>query len=150
MSKIENQIIGTWELVQFSLKNLTNGQSLAPYGKSPIGTLLFSTDGYMSVAIMEEGRVNFLKESLLAGSTEEKVRALETYLSYSGLWKIVDDKIFVDVKVSLLPNWTGVEHFRTFQLDDNILTFQTPVIKQGENEVMAELSWKRVGTDAKK
>ncbi len=143
MNKAENQIIGTWELTHFELINLTVDKSITPYGTNPIGTLIFSADGYMSVAIMANDRKHFITESLQLSSIEEKTHAIETYLSYSGLWRIEDDKIFVDVKVSLLPNWTGVEHSRTFQIKEDTLTFQTPKIKQGEYEIMVELSWKK-------
>lgn len=137
----DNLIIGTWMLTSFELKNLTLNKTHYPYGQNPTGTLIFSSDGYMSVAIMSDNRRDFAIESLLGASLEEKANAAETYLSYSGRWRIEQDKIFVNVLVSLLPNWKNKEHFRTFQLSSGNLLFQTPIIKQGESEILIELSW---------
>ena len=75
---------------------------------------------------------------------QEKIKAIETYLSYSGTWKIDNDKIFVTVLVSLLPNWTDKEHYRYFKISGDKLTFQTPTIKQGDNEIRVELLWRKL------
>ena len=144
MSNLESQIIGTWELTRFELLNLTSNQSIFPYGTSPKGILIFSAEKYMSVAIMANDRKPFVTESLQFASTEEKTKAIETYLSYSGSWNIEQDKIYVDVKVSLLPNWTNVTHYRTLQHEGDTLSFQTPKIKQGNQEMIVELDWKKV------
>lgn len=144
MSNLESQLIGTWDLKRFELLNLTSNQSIYPYGTSPKGILIFSAEKYMTVALMANDRKAFATESLQFASVEEKTKAIETYLSYAGLWRIEDDKIFVDVKVSLLPNWTDATHYRTLQLEGDTLSFQTPIIKQGTQEIRVELQWERV------
>ena len=144
METEKQKITGTWKLISFELINKSAGKIFYPYGKNPVGTLIVSSDNYMSVAVMADNRENFSTESIQTASEVEKARAMETYLSYSGTWKIIDDKIFVSVMVSLLPNWTNKEHYRYFQIDNDKLTFQTPPIKQGEREMYIELSWTRI------
>jgi len=144
MQTENKEIIGAWKLVSFELINKTTGKIWYPYGKAPIGTLIFSADHYMSVALMADKRENFAAESIQMGTDREKIMAAETYLSYSGSWDIKDEKIFVTVHVSLLPNWIGKEHFRFFQIHGDKLFFQTPTVKQGDNESYVELSWTKI------
>ena len=118
MKASQQQIIGSWKLNNFELKNLTVNKSIFPYGKEPIGILIFSADGFMSVSIMSDNRINFEVESLQMSSAEEKISAIDTYLSYAGKWRIENDRIYVEVITSLLPNWKDKEHYRTFQLND--------------------------------
>ena len=141
MDKLNKKILGSWKLNNFELKNLTTNKSVFPYGENPIGILLFSEDGFMSVSIMSDKRTNFETESLQMSSSKEKISAIETYLSYSGKWKIVNNKIFVRVITSLLPNWKDKEHYRTFRLNEKKLSFQTPIMKQGNFEIVIELNW---------
>lgn len=139
-----DKLIGTWKLLSFELINKTSDRIFYPYGKNPIGTLIFSADNYMTVAIMTDNRENLSVESIQMATDQGKIKTIETYLSYSGTWNIENDKIFVTVLVSLLPNWTNKEHYRYFKILDNKLSFQTPTIKQGDNEVHIELSWIKV------
>jgi hypothetical protein len=140
----EKLIIGTWILERFELKNLSLNKTHYLYGQNPIGILIFSSDGYMSVTIMSDNRKNFAVESLLGASLEEKANAAETYLSYSGRWRIDKDKIFVTVLVSLLPNLKNKEHFRTFQITNENLLLRTPIITQEESKILIELSWQKL------
>ncbi|GAB3326961.1 hypothetical protein GCM10027299_26800 [Larkinella ripae] len=139
-----NSIIGAWRLLRFDAKNVVTNKVYQLYGPDPVGTLLLSEDGYMSVAIMARNRTDFPVESLQGASTEAKAHACETYLSYSGRWRIEDTKIFVHVLVSLLPNWTNKEHYRRFHLEADTLTFQTPILQTGGSETVIELSWARM------
>tara|TARA_A100000171_G_scaffold7797_1_gene5904 strand:- start:5656 stop:6090 length:435 start_codon:yes stop_codon:yes gene_type:complete len=141
MKTPQQQIIGSWKLNNFELKNLTVDKSIFPYGKEPIGILIFGADGFMSVSVMSDNRINFEVESLQMSSAEEKISAIDTYLSYAGKWKIENDRIYVEVITSLLPNWKDKEHYRTFQLNDKTLSFQTPKMKQGDFDILVELDW---------
>jgi len=80
--KTENaNIIGTWELISFELINKTANKTFYPYGKTPIGTLIFSPDHYMSVAIMADNRENFTVESIQTGTEPEKIPAAQPLMS---------------------------------------------------------------------
>lgn len=136
-----DKLIGTWKLLSFELINKTSDKIFYPYGKNPIGTLIFSVDNFMTVTIMADNRENLSVESIQMATEQEKIKTIESYLSYSGTWRIDNDKIFVTVLVSLLPNWTNKEHYRHFKISGNKLTFQTPTMKQGDNEIYIELSW---------
>lgn len=137
----KNNLVGSWKLLSFQLKYKNSEKFVCPYGLKPIGTLLFCEDGLMSVSIMANNRNNFSNESIQMASVEEKIQAIGSYLSYSGRWRIEDNKIFVNVLVSLIPNWVNKEHFRYFTLEKNNLTFITPQIYQTNEEVYIELIW---------
>lgn len=141
MTNAKDNLIGTWRLLGFELINKTANKTLYPYGKSPIGTLILGADNFMAVTIMADNRENLSVESIQMATDQEKIKSIETYLSYSGTWRIDSDKIFVNVLVSLLPNWTNKEHYRHYKISDDKLIFQTPTIKQGDNELYIELTW---------
>lgn len=140
---IEEKLIGTWRLQRFVLINKTTGKAFSPYGDSPIGTLIFSADHVMTVAIMSGNRENLPVESIQLATEQQKSKLAESYMSYSGTWKLEGDKVIVHVLVSLLPNWTNKEHFRYVKLTEDQLLFRAPEMKQGENEIYIELSWTR-------
>lgn len=97
----------------------------------------------MTVAIMSGNRENLPVESIQLATEQQKSKLAESYMSYSGTWKLEGDKVIVHVLVSLLPNWTNKEHFRYVKLTEDQLLFRTPEMKQGENEIYIELSWTR-------
>lgn len=54
----KEKFVGTWKLRSFEVK-LPDGSVEYPYGKSPVGYLVYSLDGYMSAVIMDKDRENF-------------------------------------------------------------------------------------------
>ena len=105
-----------------------DGQVTYPFGRDAVGYYLFAENGYMSAAIMGAHRPKFGAGDVLGGTTEEKVAAAETYISYCGKYEIQADKLVVHVEVSFFPNWIGVDQVRLFELTDNnnTLTLSTP------------------------
>ena len=98
----------------------------------------------MSVAIMTSNRPHFSLDDILGGSIEEKAFATETYLTYCGTYKIVEDKIIHQIEVSLFPNWTGIDQVRYFELKGNRLTLSTPLLLLRGKKQTAHLVWERV------
>ncbi len=80
----------------------------------------------------------------MGGSTEEKVAAAETYISYNGKYEIQGDRVVVHPEVSFFPNWVGVDQVRIWELEDNRLTLSThSLLIRGEPQT-AHLVWERV------
>ncbi len=66
------------------------------------------------------------------GSTEEKVHAVDTYVSYCGRYEFQGDVVIHHVELSLFPNWVGVDQERLAELRGNRLTLSTrPMVLGG-------------------
>jgi hypothetical protein len=139
----QKRFVGTWRLVSFHIKTL-DGKVTYPYGPDAVGYYIFSESGYMSVALMPTNRHKFADGDLMGGSTEEKVAAAETYISYSGKYEIQGDKLVVHPEVSSFPNWVGVDQVRIWELEGNRLTLSTPPLLIRGVQQTAQLVWERV------
>ena len=137
-----NPIVGTWKLVSWENRT-TDGQVSYPFGKEATGYILYSAEGYMSVAIMTDCP-HFVSGDVLGGTPEEKAGAMETYVSYCGRYEIQDGSVIHHIEVSLFPNWVGVQQKRFFNFEGNQLQLSTPPILQQGKEQTGHLIWQRV------
>ena len=133
--------IGTWRLA--SVETRTEDGSLHRKG-ARTGYIIYSTDGYMSVAFMKEGRSEFASGDIRGGTVEEKVEALNGYISYSGRYEVIGDRVYHNVEVSLFPNWIGDKQERFYEFDGNRLTLSTPSQLVGGMMLSSHLVWERV------
>lgn len=139
-------LIGTWRLR--SWKNVaSDGTSVDPLGKHPVGFIFYNHDGYMSVEIMAAHRSPYHDADVFGGTSEERSDAISTYLSYSGPFELLADQDTVvhHIEVCSYPNWIGNAQVRFAKLDGDVLVLSTkPMVFQGL-ERRAELVWERVG-----
>jgi hypothetical protein len=140
----KNAFTGTWKLLSYEI--LTEGRVTYPYGKNPVGYIIYAEDGYMSVAFMEPNRNRFAAGSLRAGTKEEKVGALDSYQSYSGRYEIRGDAVVHHVEVSLFPNNRGIDLVRTFKFKGSRLTLTPPPTIVNGKEQTSQLVWERIKT----
>ena len=68
-----NPLIGAWRLVAY--EGHTGDDVLYPLGEDATGYIMYTADGYMSVAMMAAGRTNFAGGDMFAGTDEEKIAA---------------------------------------------------------------------------
>jgi hypothetical protein len=140
---IHNALVGTWRLVLWENRS-ADGRITYPLGKDAEGLIVYGDDGYMFVAIMRARRAPFDAGDLLRGSAEEKAQAAETYVSYCGRYDFDGDRVVHHVKLSLFPNWVGVDQERLVEIAGDRLTLSTrPILLEG-TEQTAHLVWKRV------
>ena len=141
------ELVGTWRLVSAEYKAVDSSVStrvIYPYDREPEGYLVYSEDGYMSVAVMSKDRGAFASGDRLGGTTEEKVRAADAYLSYCGSYELRGNRVVHHIKVSLFPNWVGTDQERLFELaDDTLMLSTTPFLFGGAMRI-GQLIWKRV------
>jgi hypothetical protein len=105
---------------------------------------MYSEDGYMSVAIMSTNRPKFASGDLWGGTTEEKVAAADTYVSYCGKYEVQADKVIHHIDVSFFPNWSGDDQTRFFKFEGDRLSLSTPPFLVAGIQQTAHLIWERV------
>ncbi len=139
-----NPLIGTWRLISWETRSVDGQKINYPFGKDAVGYIMYNQDGYMSVTISRPSREKFAAGDLLRASTQEKVQAAETYVSYCGQYEFRGETVVHHVELSLFPNWVGVEQERLVKLRGEQLTLSTrPMLLRGEPQT-AHLIWERV------
>ena len=138
-----NPLVGSWRLVSCEFRG-ADGHIRYPYGRDLAGYILYGEDGYMSVSIMGADRPRFAADDLRGGTTEEKVAAADSYVSYSGTYEIRGDRVIHHIEVSFFPNWVGGDQERIFELDGDDLSLSTPPLLVNGVQQAAYLLWKRV------
>jgi hypothetical protein len=132
---------GAWRLV--SIETRQEDGELFRRGERT-GYLLYTDDGYVSVAFMKEGRPKFASGDIRGGTVEEKVAAVEGYVSYCGRYEVGEDTVIHHIEVSLFPNWVGVRQERAYEFDGDRLTLSTPLMLVGGRQLSTHVIWERV------
>ncbi|MFH1178751.1 MAG: lipocalin-like domain-containing protein [Candidatus Bathyarchaeota archaeon] len=136
-----DDFIGTWKLV--SVETRREDGSLHRKG-TRTGYIIYSADGYMSVAFMKEGRKVFAAGDIRGGTVEEKVEAIDGYVSYCGKYEVAEDRVIHDIEVSLFPNWVGDKQERFYRFEGDTLTLSTPLQLVGGINLSSHLVWEKV------
>ena len=139
-----NSLIGTWRLVSWENRNEV-GDFDYPFGRDAFGYITYTKSGFMFVAIMTSNRPHFSSDDILeGGSIEEKALAAETYLTYCGTYKIMENRIIHQIEMSMFPNWSGIDQERFFVLKGDKLILSTPLLILGGKKQTTHLVWERV------
>jgi hypothetical protein len=140
LSSIDD-FVGTWKLVSIDTRKADG--SLHRSGKRK-GYIVYSADGYMSVAFMKEGRSEFAAGDIRGGKVEEKIEAFNGYISYSGPYEVKGGSVFHNIEVSLFPNWIGEKQEIFYEFEGKRLTLSTPLQLVGGMQLSSHLVWKKV------
>jgi hypothetical protein len=133
-------LIGTWRLQSFHLRT-SDGEVTYPYGPDAVGYYLFSESGYMSVVVMAPDRPTFVSGDLMGGTTTERVKAAETYISYTGRYRVDGDQLVVHPEAAFFPNWIAVDQVRIMSLEGDLLDLSTPPMLLAGRQQTAHLVW---------
>jgi hypothetical protein len=140
LSSIDD-FVGTWKLASIDTRKADS--SLHRSGKRK-GYIVYSADGYMSVAFMKEGRSEFTAGDIRGGTVEEKIEAFNGYISYSGPYEVTETSVFHNIEVSLFPNWIGEKQERFYKFNGKRLTLSTPLQLVGGMQLCSHLVWEKV------
>ena len=135
-------LIGAWRLVSYEVRS-ESGEVSYPLGRDLVGSLIYTDDGHVAATLMRPGRPAFKAGDILGGTVEEKVGAVNGYVSYCGTFRVESGKVLHRVEMSLFPNWIGTEQERFLSLDGGRLDLRTaPFELQGKRQ-SAHLIWER-------
>jgi hypothetical protein len=142
------RLIGGWLLESFVETDVEMGTESHPFGRSPLGSIIYTRTGLMSAQVQGEGRTLFKSGDVFRGEPEEYMAAGQSYLAYSGEYSVDEatSRVFHDVKVSFFPNWVGVRQVRVldFEADRLRFSFERPIRSNGRLKSSA-VTWKRLG-----
>lgn len=124
-------------------------EQLLPMGESPVGFIVYTADGFMSVNIMRSARPQMLTGDFVNASDEEKALAFTGYLGYCGRYEVMQDKVYHDIEAASYPNWVGERQVRHLSWDGEILRLQAQPRNVNGVQVSATIDWKRLGNEAR-
>jgi hypothetical protein len=138
-------LIGTWKLISCEA-HLPDGEVKYPYGKNPIGMLVYDPSGHMCIMMMRRGRPNFSSDDPLGGNPEEIRSAYEGFDAYCGTYEI-DRKgqiVIHHLEGSKFPNWVETDKVKFFELAQDRLVLSTTPIMAGDEQWVVRSMWSRV------
>jgi hypothetical protein len=138
-------ILGAWVLVSWTAE--VDGEVNTPLGSDPVGTIVYTTDGYMSAQLMRRDRQAYDRADIDGGTAEQIVAAASGYLAYSGPYRVDGSTGVVHhhVEVSLLPNWLGGTQLRQGHLDGGTLVLTADSTSRKGRTTHSRLVWRRPG-----
>jgi hypothetical protein len=134
------KFIGAWKLISVETRK-ENGELFRRGHRT--GYLLYNSGGYMSVSFMKEGRPTFASGDMRGGTVEEKIAAVEGYVSYCGRFEVRGEKVVHKIEVSLFPNWIGMSQERLYEFEGSQLTLSTPLMLLGGRQLSTHVIWER-------
>lgn len=101
---IRGRLIGCWRLAGFTV-TAAGGQTDHPLGDKPLGTILYTPDGYMSAQLARPGPY------------EDDQEPDAYYIAYSGPCDVDEQAGTVthQVEVPVIPDWRGTSQIRQVQ-----------------------------------
>ena len=139
-----DEITGTWRLLSYEARG-ADGSVSYPLGPDAVGYILYTHDGFMSVAMMSAGRQSYADGDLRGGTDHEKLAAAESYVSYCGRYEVRDDSVYHHVEVAFFPNRVGTSQRRFIHFDGERLVLTTPSMLIDGSEQTGRIVWERAG-----
>jgi hypothetical protein len=111
------QLVGSWKLRSWVIQ-IIGGEATEPFGPSPKGRAVFTSDGYVTFIIVAANRKP-------ASNNDESAALLKSLLAYTGKFTIDGDKFTTKVDISWNELLTGQDQVRFFKLEDDQLSIRT-------------------------
>ncbi|KAK4888171.1 hypothetical protein LTR27_012900 [Elasticomyces elasticus] len=154
MPSLRDQLIGAWELVEYSaFPPASPSSKIYPMGENAQGIIMYTPNGYMSAQLQIPGQSPFASGDMNGGTTEELAEAGRKYFAYTGqFWldESGDESILMhEMRCSSFPNWLGNVQRRIMKLSadggEQFLTLgpEKAVEVMGEMR-MTRLVWRRL------
>lgn len=125
-----HSLVGTWHLVQY-MDTPDGGQAIQAFGKEPIGLMIFTPDGHVSISIMRN------PPDINAATVDPDPDACvpNWYCAYFGTYTVNYQRgIWVThVMGGNIPNYLGTNQSRTFTLNGNTLTISESYTADGRH-----------------
>ncbi len=142
--------IGAWSLLAFRIDFSDGRPASYPFVEDAQGLIIYSHDGMMSALLSKSKRAklsNSRLEDALKASTEEKVRAFDSYLQYAGTYRLEGEEIVHRIQFAMDPTIIGTEQRRRFSYQATTKKLQLTYEVAAKSGVTRhfELLWHKIG-----
>ena len=106
---VRDRLVGGWQLVDYSVTSAERDKTYRPLGDHPLGTILYTPDGYMSAQLARPGPYD-----------RDDQQPDAYYIAYSGPYDVDEQAGTVthQVQVSVIPSWLGTAQIRRVQFHE--------------------------------
>jgi Lipocalin-like domain len=141
-SQAGDSVVGSWRLMSWVEVETESKSVHAPFGDNPAGMITYTSDGRMSLFIIDPTRK---PPSGPKATDAEAVDLYRTIIAYSGAYSIDGNKVTHKIEYSWNQAWTGTSQQRFVDVKDNQLTIKTPPIISpvSGKESIHTLVWER-------
>lgn len=110
---------GTWRLLSWTMMTNT-GETVAPFGDTPEGQLIYTADGYVSAQLSQPTAILSFGEPMISDEVLAEIYG-KFYLAYFGDYSVdeVAGTVTHHVEGSLVPLWPGKDLVRHYRLLDD-------------------------------
>lgn len=136
------KLAGAWRLLSCEHR-YSDGRVTRPFGPKPLGRLIYSADGMMTVLLGDRGRPPCRSGQLFEATDAELARSARGFVAYSGRWELEGKQVVHHVDISLFPNWIGSRQLRLVELRGRRLTLSTNPFEVDGVRQTARLVWER-------
>jgi hypothetical protein len=130
---IRERLVGCWRLIGYDVTTVENGRTDRPLGDKPLGTILYTPDGYMTAQLTKPGPY----------ADDRGPDAY--YIAYSGPYDVDEQARTVahQVEVSVIPTWLGTTQIRQVQFrEPGALVLSASELREGIPTTIT-ISWLR-------
>ena len=123
----EKKFIGVWKLVSGESKKAT-GEVAYPWGKNPVGRLVYDDAGRVFAQLMNPGRrsvggmANQGAATAIAKASADDMREMLTgFNSYFGTFDVeeLDRTVIHHIESALIPSWVGTDQRRKYEFSSS-------------------------------
>ena len=143
VSAAEEDIAGTYKLVSDTRKDLNTGEVSYPYGKHPVGYIMYGKDGRMLVIVLGDDRPR--PASIEKATPEQQAALFRSMLAYGGTYKFDGKRVEHHIDLSWNELWTGTTAIREVRKEGDKLIYTTaPPSRDGKMRIAATLIWEKI------
>ena len=136
----KEQIVGSWKLVSVVYEDANTKERTPVLGEHPRGYQIATPDGLWLALVTADNRP-------VPKTNDERARALQTMISYSGRYRVEDGKVITKVEVAWNEAWVGGEQVRFVRFEgDDLLHIESPPMPHpnvNDKTVRVIVSWRR-------
>jgi hypothetical protein len=143
----KERLVGAWRLVSWEVR-YPDGTVTHPFGRRPLGLLLYTPDGAMSANIAARGRRALAVANPRDASAVDKARLLDSFFAYAGRYSLRGSTVRHRVSIATNPALVGTLQVRDARLAHGRLELAAAEKTRG-GERRHVLTWARGGARAK-
>ena len=140
-AELRQLIVGSWKLVAVEYEDQATKERSPVLGKNPRGYQIATADGLWLALVTAENRP-------VPKTDEERARALQTMISYSGRYSVADGRVTTKVEVAWNEAWVGGEQVRFIRFEGrDLLYIDSPPMPHpnvGNRIVRVIVTWARI------
>jgi hypothetical protein len=136
---VKDQIVGTWKLLSVMYEDQQTKELTPVLGQNPKGSQIATPEGRWLALVTAEGRK-------VPQTDEERAKALRSMISYSGRYRVEDNKVITKVEIAWNESWVGGEQVRFVRFEGDRLYIESPPMPHpnvGGRVVRVIVTWER-------